>query len=214
MDKIEIGFVGTESVDIILYVARLYTAAGSRVAVIDCTNKKALLRATSLPNTLLQSTGFYRNILMLNGAVDYSKDKENQDVLLYNFGYDVSNELVAKCPNLVYVTDMMVYNSEILRDVEDKEDARRFLVVRNYVTLKYDEKYLAGLIEKPFNTEEIMVIPYDESDYKTKCYLCVDKKHKLSSLSKNMIDVVMEIYLATSRKEVTRKEKAALLKRA
>ena len=187
---------------------------GKKVAVIDYTKKLSLIRATSLPEELAESTGFYKDILMLNGAVTHKKDKASQDVLLHYFGYHLDHAELKRCPAVVFATDMTMYHAALLQNVELAEKAKTYLVIRNYTSLKYNEKYLCQVIGRAFDDEKMLMIPFDETDYRSSCYLCVDKKHRLTSLSGEMKAAVLCIFKDLLAVEYKRKEQAALLKRA
>lgn len=215
MAQIEIGFIGYESEDIVIYIARLLTAAGKKVVVIDYTEQMTLLRMTSLPDALLGKTGYYKDILIANDDTVSEKDKSEQDIVIHNFGYRLNHENLKSCTHVVYSTNMAVYNAQLLKEVElEEEGVSTYLMIKNYASFKYDEKYLSGVIGRKFSVDHTMLIPYDDMDYKSSCYMCVDKKHRLSKLSNPMTTALLQLFTSISDKEYKRKELATLLKRA
>ena len=62
--------------------------------------------------------------------------------------------------------------------------------------------------------ENMFVLPYEEGDYKSRCYLCIDKKHKLNGLSEAMRKMLLLLYSNITGKEIKRKEIRTLLSRA
>lgn len=214
MAQIKIGFIGYESTDIIIYIARLLSYAGKEVYVVDQTKKQLLLRAIPLPEELANTAGYYKNILVVNGESCDVKETDGPDIVLYNFGYRLKDEKIKECDMVVYVTDMMTCNAQLLKDVEISDTAEAYLIVRNAIPLKYDERYLANTIGRKFEKDNIFIIQYEESDYKSRCYLYMDKNHKLTSLSGSMRVAVFEIFKSVTKEQYGRKEQAVLFKRA
>ena len=214
MEQTSIGFVGIESPDIALYLARFYSATGKRVAILDCSELKSLLRLISFDGTIPDETSYYKNILVLNVDVECASEIENQDIVIYYFGYNFYAEEIQECTEIVYVTDMSVSGIQILNEVQVPDDVNEYLIFYNYSSVKYGEKYLLKMFERSLDEEHIFYLPYDEADYKAMCYLCVDKKHRLSALSSAMKKVILEMYLLISGSTMKRKEQLAILKQA
>lgn len=214
MAQIEVGFIGYDCIDMAIYLARIFSASGKKTAIIDYTKKLNILRTASLPEELEQTAGFYKKILVINGATDHRKDTEEQEVLVHYFGYHLEHPELKKCPNVVFATDMAKYNAQLLQDVELDENAKAYLVVRNYTSFKYREKFLCQTMGRTFEAEKMILLPFDEADYKSGCYLCTDKKHRLTGLSGEMKTALLNLFNGMSGVEYKRKEQAAFIRRA
>lgn len=213
MAQEKIGFIGYESADIILYIARMLSYVGKKVAVIDRTDNQTVVKTIPLPEELSGTGGYYKNILITSDTACEASE-EALDVVLYSFGYHLQDAEIKECKMVVYVTDMIAYNAQLLKDVELPKEVDTFLIVRNAIPLKYDEKYLANIIGRKFKKDNIFRIPYEEADYKSRCYLYVDKKHKLTSLSGQMQVTIFELLKNITKEQYGRKERAVLFKRA
>jgi len=214
MTHTKIGFAGEESVDIVLYVARMFAAMGKKVAIIDATSTMTVSRAIALPKSLSEESGFYKDVLVLNDALDNRKDIKNQDILFYYFEKNVTHEEISQCRYLIYTTDMAIFHAEYLKQVQGIKDRSEYLIVKNYVPLKYDVQFIASQTDKEFMEENILPIYYDEKDVRSLCMLFTDKKHRLTMLSRQMREIVLYLVTKISEEKISRKELLQLFKRA
>jgi len=208
-----IGFIGWESADIALYLARLLRMNEEGVAVVDHTRKLSLMRNAGIPEELTKTSGMYQEIEIYSAESKMKLPKDVGVVIDY-FGYYTTLPQIKECDILIFVTDMVLYNAQLLKDVEAGEEAEKFLIIRDHISLKYTEKYLRVETGQNILEENTFIIPFNEGDYKSRCYLCVDKKHKLSMLSEPMRKVLLYLYSNVSKKEINRKEIRNLLSKA
>lgn len=215
MEQIKIGFVGYDNVDAAMYLARVLAADGDvKVAVVDFTKTHELLNAGGLPKHAKEIVGYYKDILLLDGAQDNSKDLAVQQFVLFYVGEEYESQLLGTCNHVVYSTNMVPNNACKLSKVKISENAVKYFVVRNFASFKYGEAYLSSLTEEKFEDIHTYAIPYDERDYKSRCYLGIDKKQKLTALSLPVKYMILDLYSTILGKVLSRKEKAALLRRA
>lgn len=207
-----IGFVGYESTDIALYLARLLQNKESNVVVVDHTRKLSLMRSAGIPEELTGKSGMYRNIEIFSEETA-CKFRNDAEIIDY-FGYNTQHPEISHCDVVVFVTDMVLYNAKFLSDVVVKEGAEKFLILRDAISLKYKEKVLVKETGQEFPRDSVFVIPYDEGDYRNRCYLSIDKKHKLTGLSEAMKNTLLYLYSNVEEVELKRKEIVLLLKNA
>lgn len=207
-----VGFVGADSADIALYLARLLQKKESNVVVVDHTQKLSLMRNAGVPEELTGKSSMYKNIEIFAeaAACQFRKDAEIIDY----FGYQTERPELKQCEVVVFVSDMLAYHAQLLKEVETKEDALKILILRDAIPLKYKEKFLLRETGQEIAKDNLFVIPYDEGDYRSRCYLCIDKKHKLAGLSEPMKKTLLYLYSRIEDVELKRKEAALLLKNA
>lgn len=208
-----IGFIGWESADIALYLARMLRLSEKKIIVVDHTRKLSLMRNAGIPEELTGTSGMYREIEIFT-TKSLQRIPDKTELIIDYFGYYTEHPQIKQCDVLIFVTDMVMYNAQLLQGVEGKEGAEKYLIIRDYIPLKYKEKYLLSETKQEISEENVFILPYDEGDYKSKCYLCIDKKHKLTGLSEPMRRVLLELYSKIEEKEISRKEKASVLKNA
>lgn len=189
----QVGFVGVDSTDIVLYLARLISYVGKKVAIVDYTKQHRMISAASVPDVLFGGS-YYKEILVV--SADTSIDEEEISSCEYIFSYfgaAVSHPQIAKCMEVFFVTDMVKINSEMLKGVQCSDGTKKYCIVRNWIDLKYKPQWVVDMMEQGFTKNDISVIPYNESDYRAKCYLSIDTKHKinLKELSSNMRDILI-----------------------
>ena len=208
-----IGFIGTDSTDIVVYLARMINATGKKVGIVDCSMHKSLMRTVSLPEELVKGNGYYKEILILSGDEDNEADLNAQDMVLYYFESNINHAHIAQCTDLVFVSDMVLSHVQLFKDLH-VGDIPKIMLIHNAVSVKYSEKYLITQTGQGFQKEDILMIPYEERDVRSKCYLCIDKMHKLTKLSSSMKSVILNLFLRYMETEYTGKELMQLLKQA
>ena len=207
-----IGFVGSESADIALYLARLLQSKESNVVVIDHTRKLSLMRNAGIPEELTGKNGMYRDIEIFSEAS--ACNFRNDAMVIDYYGYYAKAEQLKGSSMVVFVSDMLVYNAQLLKDIEVEEEVPKVLILRDAIPLKYKEKYLLTETGQKISPDNMYVLPYNEGDYRSRCYLCIDKKHKLTGLSEDMQRVIISLFNQIEGVELKRKEAAVLLKNA
>ena len=208
-----IGFVGTDSTDIVVYLARMINATGKKVGIGDCSIHKSLMRTVSLPEELVKGNGYYKEILILSGEADNEADLNAQDMLLYYFESNINHGYIAQCTDLVLISDMVLSHAQLLKELL-VGDIPKIMLIHNAVSVKYSENYLITQTGQEFQKENVLVLPYEERDFRSKCYLCIDKTHRLTRLSSGMKSVILNLFLRYIEKEYTGKELTQLLKQA
>ncbi|MBO5177211.1 MAG: hypothetical protein IJ274_05330 [Lachnospiraceae bacterium] len=184
MEKL-VGFVGYECEDIVLYLAKILTVLGKKVAVVDRTEQEMLLEVLELKNDMkkeLYSDDFY-GILVTGQGVSY----EEYDIIFYLFGYRLIHPKLYECETLIMVTDGVPAHASLLRKIGNW-GKKQYLVIRNLVPMKHTEQYLAILAD---NENSYCEIPYDESDIRMRYSLSSYSKCTVKQLSAGMKRALM-----------------------
>ena len=177
MEKI-VGFVGYESEDIVIYLAKLLSAFGKKVAVIDRTEQEMLLEVLDFQEKNSTREGEFSGIWVTDQGVDC----DEYDVVFYLFGYRLIHPKLYECETLIMVTDGVPAHASLLRKI-GKWERKQYLVIRNLVPMRHTEQYLAMLAD---NEENYCEIPYDEQDIRLRCSLCIYSECILKRLSVGM----------------------------
>lgn len=188
MEKI-VGVVGYESEDIIIYLAKLMTEFGKRVAVVDRTEQEMLLEILEVfrdsENAVRE--GEFSGIWITDQSVDYN----NYDVVFYLFGYRLIHPKLYECESLIMVTDGAPAHASMLQKI-GKWERKQYLLIRNLVPMKHTEQYLAMLAEAGKNYCEL---PYDEQDLRLKYSLGSGSECFIRGVSAGMKRVLEELVL-------------------
>ena len=157
MEKV-VGFVGYECEDIVLYLAKMLSALGKKVAIIDRTEQEMLLEVLGMYGNKENSAreGDFSGIWITDQGVNY----EEYDVILLLFGYRLIHPKLYECEVLIMVTDGVPAHASLLRKI-GHWDRKQYLLIRNLVPMKHTEQYLAMLAD---NEKAYCEIPYDERD--------------------------------------------------
>lgn len=161
MEKI-VGVVGYESEDIIIYLARIMTELGKKVAVVDRTEQEMILEILDFcrENENAVREGEFSGIWITDQSVDYKK----YDMVFYLFGYRLIHPKLYECESLIMVTDGAPAHASMLHKI-GKWERKQYLLIRNLVPMKHTEKYLAMLADAGENYCELL---YDEQDIRQK----------------------------------------------
>lgn len=208
-----IGFIGIDCTDIVVYLARMLNATGKKIAIVDCSMNKNLKRTVALPQELVKGDGYYKEILILSGEKDNLADLNAQDIVIYYFESNINHIHIAQCTDFVFVSDMVLSHVQLFKELCIGE-VSKIMLIHNAVSVKYGEQYLITQTGQKFKEEDIFIIPYEERDFRSKCYLCIDKTHRLTKLSSGMKSVILNLFLRYIEIEYTGKELTQLLKLA
>lgn len=180
-----IGFVGYESEDIVLYIAKILYAFEKRVAIVDRTEQEMILELLEVGE---EREGEYEGIWITSQGVE----KERYDIVFFLFGYRLMHPKLYECENLVMVTDGVPAHASLLRKIGQWERIT-CLVMRNLVAMKYGEQYLKMLTGQ---TEiSCFSIPYVEQDIRIRCCLGTDTEVCIRKLSKEMKQTLIQLFL-------------------
>ena len=208
-----IGFIGTDSTDIVVYLARMINATGKKIGIVDYSTNKNLMKTVALPEELVKGNGYYKEILILSGETDNHADLKAQDIVIYYFESNINHAHIAQCTDFVFVSDLVLSHAQLFKGLSLGE-VPKIMLIHNAVSVKYSEKYLITQTGQEFQKEDILIIPYEERDFRSKCYLCIDKVHHLTKLSSGMKSVILNLFLRYIETEYTGKELTQLLKQA
>lgn len=164
MEKV-VGFVGYECEDIVLYLAKIWSALGKRVVIIDRTEQEMLLEILDIKERTQTTSreGDYSGVWITDQSVCY----DDYDLIFYLFGYRLIHPKLYECGVLIMVTDGVPAHASLLRKI-GSWDRKQYLLVRNLVPMKHTEDYLALLASNEENHSEI---PYDEKDIRMRYHL-------------------------------------------
>lgn len=180
-----IGFVGYESEDIVLYLAKVLYAFEKRVAIVDRTEQEMLLELLEVG---VEREGEYEGIWVTSQGVE----KEKYDIVFLLFGYRFMHPKLYECEFLIMVTDGVPAHASLLRKIGQWERVT-CLIIRNLVEMKYGEQYLKILTGQTELT--CFMIPYEEQDIRIKYCLGSDTEICIKKLSKEMKQTLIQLVL-------------------
>ena len=180
-----IGFVGYESEDIVLYLAKILYAFEKRVAIVDRTEQEMLLELLEVG---VEREGEYEGIWVTSQGVE----KEKYDIVFLLFGYRFMHPKLYECEFLIMVTDGVPAHASLLRKIGQWERVT-CLIIRNLVEMKYGEQYLKILTGQTELT--CFMIPYEEQDIRIKYCIGSDTEICIKKLSKGMKQTLIQLVL-------------------
>ena len=211
----QIGFVGIDSTDIVIYLARLLSCNEKKVAIVDYTKRHQLIQTANVPDVLFGSGSYYKDILVVAAeALTDDAEVRGCEYIFHYFGAVMSHPQIANCTELFFVSDMVLSNATMFKGIATSEITKKRCIIRNVIDVKYKIKFLVDAMEQGFNPKEVILIPYNENDYRNRCYLCIDIKHKLKlkEMSETMALVVTSLF--REWEELTDKQLKKIIKKA
>lgn len=160
-----IGFIGYDWEDLVIYTAKRLEQLGYRVELSDRTETGSLLRKWGQEQK--------KGSLLLG-------EETGRNIRILCLKPDAEVKELAECRVLFLVSDEQLYRARLLRETK-REGTKRWLLIRNAVGVKYAPAYLAELAGIP--EEQVLVIPWAERDIRQGCYLETDSSIPWKRLS-------------------------------
>ncbi|MEG1457867.1 MAG: hypothetical protein RR056_05270 [Acetivibrio sp.] len=160
-----IGFAGCGQQELISGTALLFEKLNKKILLMDFTDFGELRNLIPLNRDFEKA----KNIVLKYREVDYiyadaGTEMEDYifdyDIILADFGRNITHEEIKKCSQVYYVTDMCNHNILQLKEIIKKEEAH--LVLKNYLKEKGDADYVAE--ELNFSCDNFYVLPYEEGE--------------------------------------------------
>lgn len=183
----QIGVIGYECEDIIIYLAGIFNALGKRTVIVDRSEQELLCEMLGMPEgeerTVRERE--YCGIWVSNqgGCVN------EYDVVFYLFGYRWNHPKVYECEKILMITDGVPAHASLLKKANLAE-CQCYLLIRNLMTLKHKAEYLAELADRKSTYIELL---YDEKDIRQRCSLNEYGRFEIKRLSAGMKSVLLEI---------------------
>lgn len=157
MEKV-VGFAGYECEDMVLYLARIMSALGKRVVIVDRTEQEMLLEILGMQKQQESAVreGYFYGVWITEQNVD----DEEYDMIFLVFGYRLLHPKLYECEALIMVTDGVPAHASLFRKL-GRWERKQYLVMRNLVPMRHRKEYLARLAE---NEQNYCEIPYEEKD--------------------------------------------------
>lgn len=199
MEKL-IGIVGYECEDIGLYLAKLLSSMGQKVALVDRTEQEMLLEILEVSEekeTCVRETEI-SGILVTNQGMCL----QAFDWIIYLFGLRLTHPKLYECETVLLISDGIPAHANLLGKMEHW-NRRKFLVLRNMIPMKHSEKYLAMLADSENCYCEV---PYEEKDIRMRGSLSSLNCGNLNGLSVRMkralIQMVQFVFPESTNMEI------------
>lgn len=176
------GVIGYGYEDIVIYLAKILSQAGKRIAVVDRTEQELLLEMLGIPERQEEGRevreGEFSGIFLTNQGVD----EEVYDIIFLVLGCRLKHPKLYECEKRILVTDGMPVHAAILGKIRQWE-RKQFLVLRDIVAMKHTERYLARLAGCE---GEYDCVFYEEQDARNKYSLGSEAGCGIKYLSKGL----------------------------
>jgi len=211
MSSIKLGFFGSQKVEILMYLARIYKNLDMKVLVIDASIDQNL--KYSIPDNLNLNEIEYRGVkyFIERDSINMIKsdDYSEFDYILIDFGFNYSlvNELMI-CDQIFLITDFNKYNvykakkfiEEIMNEYNEFKLIRIF---KDYIAGEIKKKYIDHLL---FNGNEKNIIdkyefPLFEKEIQNKYSSQYKDIFKMNKISKELNLFFKDILDETTEKK-------------
>jgi len=189
-----IGFVGAEKYDILLYLSRILSRLKQKILLVDYSENRALTYC--IPSTIREICGEYikkqkaevmeEKISYLD--VDFMMEpryrdlllvKEEYDLILVDFGYQVHSQLLSECSQIFLCVDQQLHNIcqlKPLKRVMEHIEERSYLLFRQVYDCKISTEYLMEELELELPKDKIFEYYQETNDMK----YCIDSQYNYS----------------------------------
>lgn len=158
-----IGFAGTESYDLILYLAVMLTALDKKVLLVDNSCHKALSCCIPVSDIAGREKDVHYKGLDVRRDTPLVTLEGEYDFILMDFGQNISHNDIKSCDSLCLVTDTGLHNIAVIEPLKAAvEDT--YLLIRELPN-GLDENFVLKLInEKEIWGKKSFYFYFDEAD--------------------------------------------------
>lgn len=205
-----IGFLGLDSYDVIIFLARFLTSLGEKVLIKDYSQLGGLSYCIPTPVSLNPE----KEVISFRD-IDYIKSESNLNLeeeysfILIDFGLHTKHETIKQCENLYLLTDLQQHNIDYFLNME-VSDISVYFLLKNYFNASNIKSFREYLNEKEFIVKNCYMYPSSERDLENKVLLQYSGDMKWKSLTKQMKELLYSILIETlsfSEKEVVKSKK-------
>jgi hypothetical protein len=195
-----IGFLGIDKYEYILYLSRVLYHLGKKVLLVDCSETGALTSSIPRPKAKFNSEIEYRGVMFFDqqksndnpyGWSEVIMGDKEYDYVLIDYGFGGNTKELAKCSQLVFVTDQQAHNIHRLRIPDDLKHCEKYIIIKNYVKCRITPSYILSELTLDYlSANQIYIADQDELDLKCKInyqYEGTFHFRKLSTQTKSII---------------------------
>ena len=202
MESKIIGFLGAEKYDILLYLSRILTRLKQRVLLVDYSENRALTYCIPMPGGCTGLVTFHESNTMSPEARDCNvydekisyegvdfliepryrdllQVREEYDIILVDFGFQVYSQLIRECSQVFLCVDQQLHNICQLKPLKLMVEGigeRISLLFRQVYDCKISVAYLMEELDLKFTQENIFEYYQETSDMK----YCIDSQYNHS----------------------------------
>lgn len=198
-----IGFLGIEKYDILIYLAKLLSADGKKVLIVDNNSNEALSSCVNIPSGLnpekevvtTKDKDFVKNQRV-------AKYEKRYDYILVDFGLSALHPDIDLCSSLLLVCDKQFHNQKIMQNIRKQLKQRSegiYLVIRDVDPEGHYENLEEGL-----KFAGCFFLDFDIVDRKKMLMLQYGREIKLSNISyqyKELLEKIMVGILCIEKKD-------------
>jgi hypothetical protein len=161
--SINIGFIGIDKYDLVLYLSRILAKCNKKVLIIDNSESLALSYCISVPSSLNPKC----NIISCK-EMDYIQDgdlanyENDYDYILIDYGFRNNHRDIKYCQKLFLVTDTQQHNIDKLNYLKMCPE-EIYIIVKNMMGRLKKENIIVSL---GFSVKESFSLEFDEFDYR------------------------------------------------
>ncbi|HEX3028802.1 MAG TPA: hypothetical protein VHT34_05775, partial [Clostridia bacterium] len=192
-----VGFVGADSIDVILYLTRIFANLKYKTSIIDASDEQLLRYSVpeeSSEELTYRSVDVYfdKNTSDKLECVDYDK----YDAVIINYGFNHKlKEDMKQCNSLIVLTDFDRVHVLKLKETLDKLDVMPIVkIYRNVLKTKISSKYIDTILNiKKFKIEKEYLIPFSSDDQKVRLISQYDDIFAFSDISDKLFSFMIEL---------------------
>lgn len=186
-----VGFIGTESYEIILYLSRVFHSLGKKVLMVDYSYTGSLAICIPVPLGLNARDDVidYRKTDFTMKELSEDMINEYDDILInFEFNFSDCHKLIKNCNHLVFVTDQQKHNIGSLDLVPefDIDVSRTQLIIKNFVESKIDKNYIKEGLKNTIFEDNVYLIEQDDLNTKSRILVQFDTKFTFKRISKSI----------------------------
>ena len=187
MDSKVVGFFGSDSYDLVHFLARVLQQLGKQIVIVDRTRDRTMMM--TVPTAEMAGTVDYRGIDFTTEPVDIVHSEYDYIFLYYGFDCPGISDAVEES---YFVTDCQMQSIQKLKRLTLKEIQFRALVIRNSVP----ERDILGYVNLElghleFGEQNVYLLPFNQADISAMLAVQYDSVYRFDYVSKPTVDFIV-----------------------
>lgn len=210
---LKLCILGTEYIDIVLYLARIMIALGKQVVIIDNSMEKNLAYCIPSVEGALDKIE-YRGISIMRNQ-DWNVCVDSCDIAIYIYADTIQPKALQQANQVIVITDQHLYHLAKLRPLLYGLNGKVHLLIKNYVAGKVDKDSMLNTLGLTMDQiDSFTLLPLDQINTATSFMAEYNYRFRFDQLSKEYRHILLELIEQLYQEKIEEKALVKAMKRA
>lgn len=184
-----VGFFGSDSYDLVHFLARTLQTLGTKVLVIDYTEEQVM--TMTLPTPVRNDIVDYQGVAFASCTTDLTS--QGFDYVFMYYGFCESGTIFEGIEEVYFVIDCQMQSIAKLKKLDIHEEQFRGLIVRNTVPERDILNYVQLELNKfEFGEKNTYVVPFSKGDISAMLSVQYDSVYRFDTVSNQVLNFITD----------------------